>query len=340
MEPWQAPEFRVLATTLNSMAAAIAHGQESLRESEAELRLLADNATDMIFKLDLDFRRTYVSPSSREVLGYEPHELIGKRPANMAHPDDVKTVSGSYQDLVSGMERALTMTRIQHKDGRWIWVEVHKRALLDAETGAPIGIIGSMRDVSRRKQIEDELAAANRQLRALATQDGLTGLANRRTFDEVFDRECSRAKRSKAPLGLIMLDVDEFKAFNDLYGHQAGDAALCTVSRAIEAALHRPADFAARYGGEEFVIVLPGTDETGTIEVAERIRQSVESAGLHHRGSAGGIVTISAGVWASGGAKSVHPREALQCADANLYAAKATGRNRVACASIAVAQAG
>src|SRR5258708_20579862 len=88
MELWQAPEFRMLGATLNSMAEAIAMGQKNLRDSEAELRLLADNATDMIFKLDLDFRRTYVSPSSREVLGYEPHELIGKRPANIAPPHD------------------------------------------------------------------------------------------------------------------------------------------------------------------------------------------------------------------------------------------------------------
>ena len=167
MEPWQAPEFRVLGATLNSMAAAIAQGQKNLRDSEAELRLLADNATDMIFKLDLDFRRTYVSPSSREVLGYEPHELIGKRPANMAHPDDVKTVSGSYQNLVSGQERSMTMTRIQHKDGRWIWIEVHKRALLDPETGAPIGIIGSMRDISARKEAEEAVQANEALLRGV-----------------------------------------------------------------------------------------------------------------------------------------------------------------------------
>ena len=144
----------------------------------------------------------------------------------------------------------------------------------------------------------------------------------------------------EAPLGLIMLDVDKFKVFNDLYGHQAGDDALCAVARAIETALLRPADFVARYGGEEFVIVLPGTDEAGTIEVAERIRQSVEAKRLEHRGNAGGMVTISAGVWASGRRLPVNPRDALKCADANLYAAKAAGRNRVGYGCVPVAMAG
>ena len=137
-----------------------------------------------------------------------------------------------------------------------------------------------------------------------------------------------------------MLDVDKFKVFNDVYGHQAGDESLRGVARAIEAALLRPADFAARYGGEEFVVVLPGTDEAGTIEVAERIRQSVEAKKLEHRGNPGGIVTISAGVWASSTALPVTPRDALKSADANLYSAKAAGRNRVGHGGVPVAMAG
>jgi diguanylate cyclase (GGDEF)-like protein len=126
-----------------------------------------------------------------------------------------------------------------------------------------------------------------------------------------------------------MLDVDKFKVFNDLYGHQVGDEGLRVVARAIKAALRRPADFAARYGGEEFVVVLPGTDEAGTIEVAERIRQLVAASGLVHSGNAGGVVTISAGIWAASTAPPATSSDALKCADANLYAAKEAGRNRV-----------
>lgn len=591
MEGWQAPEFRMLGSTLNNMAEAIALAQKHLRDSEAELRLLADNATDLIFKLDRDFRYVYVSPASREIVGYEPHELLGNTPADFADPHEAGTVLRSYHELLRNRERLTTVSRVRHCDGNWIWVEVHKRGLFDQETGAPIGVIGALRDISarkaaedavhaseallrgvfdhtpdciliisvaadrdfvlqtynpaaataigcpvgdmngrpvwevlslavavkikdnldrclttgqvlelgdeimfgkkqrkwdvtlapifdehamvariiitarettekklaadlvresqeryrliadnvadlvvrlghdfvcgfvspasrdllgyepeelialplaeivhpddcedfrgdlqalqtsgqidevrfrarhadgvyiwveatgrklagsdsiiltirdisRRKQIEDELAAANCQLKALASQDGLTGLANRRAFDEVFDAEWRRATQDTSPLGLIMLDVDRFKAFNDIYGHQAGDQCLCAVARAIQSPLRR-LDFAARYGGEEFVIVLPGMDELGTVEIAEQIRAKVAAAGLEHRGNVGGIVTISAGIWASIiSAPPGDPQDALKFADANLYAAKAAGRNRVVCGRPAVAKAG
>lgn len=331
VEAWQAPELRTLGTALDSMAAAIELPQKKLQDSEAELRAIADNSTDMIFRLGLDFRRTYVSMASREILGYEPSELIGKRPANMAHPEDGERVIQSYRDLLAGQERSRTITRIQHRDGHWVWIEVHKRALRDPKTGAPVGILGTMRDISQRKQIEEELEAANLQLKALAAQDGLTGLANRRTFDEVLDREWRRAARDGASLGLIMLDVDNFKRYNDLYGHQGGDGCLCAVARAIEGAVRRPADFMARYGGEEFVIVMPNTDEAGAVEVAERIRQSVPGLCGEHRGNSGGVVTISAGVWAGRTTPPSNARAAIKSADENLYAAKTAGRNRVVC---------
>src|SRR5205085_8237208 len=156
----------------------------------------------------------------------------------------------------------------------------------------------------------------------------VTGLPSRRRFNEVIDIEWGRATRDSSSLGLIMIDVDRFKGYNDRYGHQAGDECLCAVASAIEGALLRPADFTARYGGEEFVIVLPGTDEHGTAEVAERVRRSVEALGLEHRGNAGKVVTISAGTWAGHTARPATPREAIKTADANLYAAKAGGRNR------------
>jgi diguanylate cyclase (GGDEF)-like protein/PAS domain S-box-containing protein len=306
-----------------------------VRQNRERYQLIADNVADLVVRLDRDLACGFVSPASRDLLGCEPEELVALPLVEIVHPDD----RGAFQQDIARLQTASEIDefcfRARHADGSYIWVEATGRKLGDRGS-----IILTIRDISRRKQIEDELAAANSLLKTLATQDGLTGLANRRSFDEVFDREWQRAMRDRAPLGLIMLDVDKFKVFNDVYGHQAGDESLCAVARAIEAALLRPADFVARYGGEEFVIVLPGTDEAGTIEVAERIRQSVEAKKLEHRGNAGGIVTISAGVWASRTALPVTPREALKCADTNLYSAKAAGRNRVVHGSIPVAMAG
>ena len=316
-------------TTEKKLAADLVRGNRE------RYQLIADNVADLVVRLDRDLACGFVSPASRDLLGCEPEELTALPLGEIVHPDD----RGAFHD---DMARLQTMTRVDefrfrahHANGSHVWVEATGRKADDSDS-----VILAIRDISRRKQIEDELAAVNRRLKTIATQDGLTGLANRRSFDEVFDREWQRAAREKSSLGLIMMDVDKFKVFNDVYGHQAGDECLCAVARAIESALLRPADFAARYGGEEFVVVLPGTDEAGAIEVAERVRQSVAAVGLKHRGNAGGIVTISAGVWAAGTAPPANPRDALKCADANLYAAKAAGRNRVMHGSLVVAKAG
>jgi diguanylate cyclase (GGDEF)-like protein/PAS domain S-box-containing protein len=298
-------------------------------------QLIADNVADLVIRLDRDLACGFVSPASRDLLGCEPEELVALPLIGFVHADDRGTFREDMARLLIAGEIEEFRFRALHANGSYIWVEATGRKMADRGS-----IILAIRDITRRKQIEDELAAANHQLKMLATQDGLTGLANRRSFDEVFDREWHRATRERAPLGLIMLDVDKFKVFNDIYGHQAGDEALCAVARAIEGALLRPADFVARYGGEEFVIVLPGTDEAGTIEVAERIRQSVAAKNLEHRGNADEIVTISAGVWASGTVWPGTPRAALKSADANLYAAKAAGRNRVVHGELLVAMAG
>jgi diguanylate cyclase (GGDEF)-like protein len=193
-----------------------------------------------------------------------------------------------------------------------------------------------IRQIVVREQLEEELRVAqaslearNAALRALALNDGLTGLANRRHFEEILAREFSRAARSGAPLALIMLDVDYFKKYNDLYGHPAGDVCLCQVAQAINEARGRAADLAARYGGEEFAVLLPETDLAGALAVAEKIRLGVEAAQLVHAGNPRQVVTISAGVYAQ------YPRDGgtslglVETADRALYAAKNAGRNAV-----------
>jgi PAS domain S-box-containing protein len=142
--------------------------EQRLKESEARYRLLADNITDMVFQLDLDLVRRYVSPASREILGYEPEEMIGVKPISMAHPDDAAHTAETFRAVLNGLERTSVTNRIRHRDGHCVWVEAELRLVRDAKTGAPLGILGTARDVSRRKAVESALAESEARYRLLA----------------------------------------------------------------------------------------------------------------------------------------------------------------------------
>ncbi|MGN6648718.1 sensor domain-containing diguanylate cyclase [Trinickia sp.] len=182
---------------------------------------------------------------------------------------------------------------------------------------------------------------AETELALLARIDGLTGLNNRRTLGEILDLEWRRARRTRSVFSLLFVDVDRFKAYNDYYGHQAGDDALAAVAKCIGENLRRPADSAARYGGEEFLVVLPDTPPQGAIAIAETIRTAISELGIEHAASEYGHVTASIGAaaWTSDADGDV--TEVVRAADRALYAAKATGRNKVAAgdADVAVAAA-
>ncbi|GMU43134.1 MAG: diguanylate cyclase [Xanthomonadales bacterium] len=166
-------------------------------------------------------------------------------------------------------------------------------------------------------------------LRSMAFNDGLTGVANRRWFDERLQVEWLRCRRNKLPLSLILLDLDHFKAYNDHYGHQAGDDCLRAVAAAMKARLGRPADLLARYGGEEFVCLLPETPAEGARAKSEDLGRAVFDLGIPHAGSATApVVTISRGVATAAPAVEGSPSELLARADERLYAAKHAGRNR------------
>jgi diguanylate cyclase (GGDEF)-like protein len=175
----------------------------------------------------------------------------------------------------------------------------------------------------RRMRAETELAL-------LARTDGLTGLNNRRTLGEILDQEWRRARRNRSVFSLLFVDVDRFKAYNDIYGHQAGDDALTKVARCIGENLRRPADSAARYGGEEFLVVLPDTAPQGAAAIAEQIRIAISELHIEHVASEFGCVTASIGAAAWTPEHDGDVTEVVRAADQALYDAKATGRNKVA----------
>jgi len=178
-----------------------------------------------------------------------------------------------------------------------------------------------------------ELEAANHRLEVLSSTDGLTGIANRRRFDEVLVIEWKRALRSRRPLTLLMLDVDLFKKFNDSYGHQAGDECLRNVAKVLRASFRRTSDLAARYGGEEFALIAADTDASSAKHLAEVIRGAIESLGQAHAESPYEKVTVSIGVATLTPEKAQQPENLIHMADDALYRAKNQGRNCVVLAA-------
>lgn len=183
-----------------------------------------------------------------------------------------------------------------------------------------------VQEVMRR---ESSLQEANAQLADLAQRDPLTGVANRRAFEAALAQAWERGRRSGEPIGLVLIDVDHFKAFNDTYGHLEGDRCLARVAAALAALPLRPNDLVARLGGEEFVILLPGTDTAGAATVGERARSAVADLLLLHEGSTTGFVTISVGAASAVPARLGAAKSLVAAADRAAYAAKAGGRNRV-----------
>jgi len=213
-----------------------------------------------------------------------------------------------------------------------VYAEWHRRAWI---IGSLIGVVDALiltlaalfaQQLKRRLAMETEL-------RSLARTDGLTKLCNRRAFDEIIQTEWRRALRGDAPLSLLMIDVDHFKSFNDLYGHSAGDDALAAVARCIGENIRRPGDSAARYGGEEFAVVLADTGRDGAVRVAERIRAAVQALGRTHMASMHQLVTVSIGIACMTDRRFDALRVFVNAADGALYDAKGGGRNRVVCES-------
>lgn len=180
------------------------------------------------------------------------------------------------------------------------------------------------------REMNAQLAQSNRELHRLSSLDGLTGIANRRQFDEVLEREWQRSVRNDTPLSLILLDIDYFKPFNDRYGHQAGDDCLRMVARTLDRVVQRPTDLVARYGGEEFVVVLPDTNQAGAEAVARELLKEVRNLGIMHEASkVTDHLTLSIGTTTRDSGQPGSATDLVAAADQALYLAKEHGRNRV-----------
>jgi len=318
-------EYQLLLTE-NEIALA------TLRESENRFRSAFDHSGIGMALMALDGRWLKVNPALCRTLGYSRQELISRDHDATTHPDDRALEAPFLRRALAGeLTHYEIEKRYVHKDGAVIWGLLTVSVVLNADRNA-VSLIAQLQDITARKAGEETL-------RALAVRDDLTGVWNRREMFRLLTEETSRADRHCRPLSLIMLDVDSFKTVNDTYGHQAGDASLKQIARIIEDSV-RSFDRVARYGGEEFAVILPETVGMDALVVAERIRARVAvhpfSIGKKDGTDLVIPLTVSSGIATMMGAQDTSVDEMIREADASLYIAKASGRNRCVAAASAL----
>ncbi len=299
-----------LAESRWQMSEAVAHMADALVMFDRQGRLVLCNEA---------YRRLFPMTADVRVPGAHIRDILRAsitRGERLGHLDDGLIMSPDDNPLAEGTRQFELM------DGRWLEARTRKM-----RGGGWLAVIS---DITRTKCEELTLLESNARLATMAKFDGLTGLVNRREFDTSLERELARNARARMPTSLLMIDIDRFKAFNDTYGHPAGDACIKTISNCLKSTLMRPADIAARYGGEEFAAILPDTSVEGALHIAEAFRKAVQDLALTHSGSDSGVVTVSIGVATSeANSRSLTPENLIRLADQALYSAKHSGRNRV-----------
>lgn len=302
---------RQLAEQLHRLEQA----QEGLRLADVVVR----HTSEAIVVLDPKFRVLRVNPAYERLSGRRAEDVLGKLPPTLLQdPTLMQRVSAAIAAGDHWQEEIWAY----RPDGTRYPVGALAEIVRNAE-GEIEHFIVVLQDLSEQKEIEDRL-------RELSATDGLTQIANRRTFDDWLAREWERAIRQGTLLSVVMTDIDFFKRYNDRYGHVAGDTCLQKVAAALKSGVRHIGDLVARYGGEEFVVVLPGADAAAARAVAEALRAAIESLALPHAGNPDtGVVTISLGVATMRPTHDVQPTALVELADQKLYEAKAGGRNRV-----------
>jgi diguanylate cyclase (GGDEF)-like protein/PAS domain S-box-containing protein len=314
----------LLAALLSSQFNFRIRTEGALRQSEQHYRLLANNIADVVILLNGRGTLRYVSHSVEQMLGVRPDDLVGKSCFDMVHAEDKEAVVAASARLINGSGAASTAVfRTYRADGSIAWIESNFKQASERENPAEAEFVGVLRDVTERKRMEDELNLLNRRLTQLAATDGLTELTNRRSFDGFLTREYAACEE----ISVLLFDIDNFKGYNDTYGHQAGDRCLQAVAKVIGDATANSSGLSARYGGEEFAVVLPSISEDDALKVAEQVRLTVRALGLPNTAATRGYLTISVGI-ATRTRSTLGEAALVGEADVALYEAKRLGRNR------------
>jgi diguanylate cyclase (GGDEF)-like protein/PAS domain S-box-containing protein len=306
-----------------------------LEASEENYKAILMASPDNITIADLSGRIIMVSRSANRIFGYDPGEGPGMSVMDFIAPEDHERARANIVKMIQENYPGPNEYRGIRKDRSCFDIEVNNALVCDRQ-GNPIRMVLIVRDITNRKKAAQQIQKLVHQLeieRDLAQSnsltDSLTGLSNRRCFDNALRSEFSRHKRSGSQLSLVMLDVDHFKKYNDHYGHLAGDDCLRQIARILKTVVERATDIVARYGGEEFVVVLPDTNSQGAAVVAGRIGESVLRLAVPHaKSDTSEFVTISLGIASAVDHDLTDGTQLVALADRALYHAKMNGRNR------------
>ena len=298
--------------------------------SGIDYKFLAENSPDILCSVALDQVIHYISPSCFEILGWQPAEMIGTDLRQFIFSDDKPALENlEVGKPPDGTNYTHTRLRFLRKDQTFVWISINARCVRDSISGEPRQHVLCMRDITGRAVLEERLSA-------LAMTDALTGLWNRRAFDQALRREWKRTSRKESDLSLLLLDLDHFKPLNDQYGHPLGDECLAAVASTISDKV-RATDVVCRWGGDEVAIILPATDQAGALRAAEKIRSAVEALRFRVKKDSGEWVSVTASIGVATAQAEPEgtittPYDLLQTADKALYRAKHEGHNRVAMA--------
>lgn len=308
----------------------------AIQENERKLRQIVHGNPVPTFVIDADHKVIYWNQACANLTGITETELLGGTPVWQAFFQSPKSTLADL--IMSGADDAMigthyekfnrsglihdayeVETRLDRPGKEVRWLHVTSAPIKDVG-GQLVGAIETIQDVTSEVK-------AKAILRGLASHDGLTGIANRRHFDETLALEWKRAKRDSLTLSLLMIDIDHFKRFNDAYGHQAGDQCLQRIAEALDRTVFRPTDLVARYGGEEFSVILTSTDAEGASIVAKRILERVTGLAIPHCHGEGGRVSLSIGISSVVPQRDLAFETLISSADKALYKAKRSGRN-------------
>jgi len=300
-----------------------------LEDRHNKLKELFKNAGVAIWDWSVQTGETTFNEHWADIIGYKLEELSPlsiETWKKYAHPDDLKKSESLLIDYWAGNTQYYAFeSRMKHKEGHWVWVYDTGQVIEWESPGVPKRMIGTHIDITYQQSAIDNLNKKNKELHGYSYLDLLTQLPNRRAYEERLISEVKTSQRTKKELALLVIDIDNFKAYNDYYGHEKGDKALFRIAQAIKRALPRQTDFIARYGGEEMVVILPHTALDGAVVVAKKIHQHVNAENIKHPNSDDyGILTVSIGISST----LSNYDELFNNSDMALYEAKRNGRNR------------